>query len=88
MSERPRGPEGGDDLKDLLKEEISRGRRQPKSALSLARERMIRRIAQQLANPNCDLETYLQTIRDFGLTDESPEHRQLLALWRKRHGNV
>lgn len=89
MSERSRIPENnGEDLKDLLKEETSRGRKQPKKALSLERERAIRRIAQLLANPNCDRETFLETIREFGLTDESPEYRQLLALWRKRHGNA
>jgi hypothetical protein len=76
------------DLRNLLKEETSRGRKQPKRALSLARERMIRQVAQLLADPNCDRETFLETIREYGLTDESPEYRQLLALWRKRHGNA
>jgi len=76
------------ELNDVLQEDTSRGRKQPKKALSLERERAIRRIAQLLANPNCDRETFLETIHEFGLTDESPEHRQLLALWRKRHGNA
>ena len=76
-----------DDMRDVIKEETSRGRKQPKRALSIERERMIKRLAQLLANPNCDLETYEETIREFGLTDESPEYRRLLALWRKRHEN-
>lgn len=77
-----------DDMRDVIKEETSRGRKQPKKGLSIERERIIKRVAQLLANPNCDLETYEETIREFGLTDESPEYHQLLALWRKRHGNA
>jgi len=77
-----------DDMRDVIKEETSRGRKQPKKALSIERERIIKRVAQLLANPNCDLDTYEETIREFGLTDESHEYRQLLALWRKRHGNA
>ncbi len=41
---------------------------------------------QLLADPNWERETFLETIREFGLTDESPEYSQLLALSRKRHG--
>jgi len=74
------------DLDDVRAEETSRGRKQPKKSLSLERQRMIRRIAQLLADPNCDRETYLDVIREFGLTDADPEYPQLLALWRKRHG--
>jgi hypothetical protein len=73
-----------DSVHDVIREETSRGRKQPKKALSIERERTIRHIARLLAEPNCDRETFLQAIRDFGLTDESPEYRQLLALWRKR----
>jgi len=76
------------DLDDILTEETSRGKKQPKKALSLARVRMIRRVGQLLADPNCDRETFLETIREYGLQDESAEFRQLLALWRKRHGNA
>jgi hypothetical protein len=77
-----------ENMRDVIKEETSRGRKQPKKALSIERERIIKRAAQLLANPNCDRETYEETIHEFGLTDESPEYRQLLALWKKRHGNA
>lgn len=76
-----------DDMSDLLKEETSRGRKQPKKALSIERERMIGRISRLLANLNCERETYEETIRELGLTDESPEYCQLLELWKKRHRN-
>ena len=74
------------DLRDIQAEESTRGRKQPKRAVSLARERMIRRVAQMLANPDCDEDTFLGAIREFGLPEDSEEYRQLLALWRKRHG--
>jgi hypothetical protein len=74
------------DFSDVLAEETSRGRKQPKKSVSLERQRMIRRIAALLAKPDCDTEAYLETIHEFGLTDESPEYSQPLALWRKRHG--
>jgi hypothetical protein len=76
------------DQEDIQAEETSRGRKQPVKALSRERQRMIRRIAQLLANPNCDQETYLEAIRAFGLKDESEEFRQLLALWQRRRGNA
>jgi hypothetical protein len=74
------------DLRDIQIEESSRGRKQPKTAVSLERERKIRRIAQMLDHPNCDKETFVRTIRAFGISDQSAEFRELLALWRKRRG--
>ena len=75
------------DLRDLQAEEATRGRKQPKKALSLARQRMITRMARMLQDPRCDKETYLEVIREYGLREEPDEFRQLLALWRKRRGN-
>lgn len=75
------------DLRDIQTEETSRGKKQPKKALSLARRRMITEIARMLQDTRCDKETYLEIIREFGLQEGSEEFRQLLALWRKRRGN-
>jgi hypothetical protein len=75
------------DLRDIHAEETTRGRKQPKKALSLAHQRMITRIARMLQDPRCNKETYLEVIREFGLQEESDEFRQLLALWRKRRGD-
>jgi hypothetical protein len=77
----------GRDLRDIQIEETTRGRKQPKTVVSLERERKIRLIAQMLDDAKCDKHTYMQTIRAFGLKDESEEFRQLLALWQKRRGN-
>jgi len=75
------------DLRDIRAEETSRGKKQPKKVLSLARHRMIAEMARMLQDPRCDKETYLEVIREYGLQEESDEFRQLLALWRKRRGN-
>jgi hypothetical protein len=75
------------DLRDIHAEEAGRGRKHPKSALTLKRERTLRKIARALADPNCDEETYLAASRELGLTDESRELREILALWKKRRGN-
>ena len=75
------------DLRDIQAEETTRGKKQPKKALSLARQRMITQMARMLQDPRCDKETYLEVIREYGLPEESDEFRQLLVLWRKRRGN-
>jgi hypothetical protein len=75
------------ELQDIRAEETSRGKKQPKKALSLARRRMIAQMARMLQDPRCDKDTYLEVIREYGLPKESNEFRQLLALWRKRRGN-
>ncbi len=75
------------DLRDIQAEESTRGKKQPRKALSLVRQRMITRTARMLQDPRCDKETYLEVIREYGLREESDEFRQLLALWRKRRGN-
>jgi len=75
------------DLRDIQAEETTRGKKQPKKALTLARRRMIAEMARMLQEPRCDKETYLEVIREYGLPEESDEFRQLLALWRKRREN-
>jgi len=75
-----------EDFKDIMAEEITRGRRQPKRAVTLARERMIRKVADMLADPGCDKRTFLAVIRDYGIKEGSPEFLQLCDLWDARHG--
>jgi len=75
------------DLRDIQAEETTRGKKQPKKALSLARQRMITQMARMLQDPQCNKDTYLEVIREYGLREESDEFRQLLALWRQRRGN-
>jgi hypothetical protein len=75
------------DLRDIQAEETTRGKQQPKKALSLKFQRLIAQAARMLRDPRCDRETYLEVIREFELPEDSEEFRQLLALWRKRRGN-
>jgi hypothetical protein len=75
-----------ENLKDIITEETTRGRRQPKKAVTLARRRMIRRVADMLAQPGCDKRTFLAVIRDYGIKEGSPEFLQLCNLWDARHG--
>lgn len=77
-----------ENLPDVMAEERNRGRKQPKRAVSLARLRMIRRIAHMLADPNCDERTYLAAIREFGVKDGSSKFLQLVELWREHHGGT
>jgi hypothetical protein len=44
------------DLRDIRAEETTRGKKQPKKALSLARRRMIAEMARMLQDPRCDKE--------------------------------
>ena len=75
-----------EDFKDIIAEDMTRGRRQPKKAVSLARERMIRKVANMLADPYCDKRTFLGVIREYGIKEGSPEFLQLCEAWDDRHG--
>ncbi len=75
-----------EDFKDVMAEEMTRGRRQPKKAATLARQRMIRKVADMLADPGCDKRTFLGVIREYGIKEGSSEFLQLCELWDARHG--
>jgi hypothetical protein len=75
-----------EDFQDVMAEEIARGRRQPKRAVTLARQRIIRRAADMLADPGCEKRTFLAVIREYGIKEGSPEFLQLCELWDARHG--
>jgi hypothetical protein len=75
------------EFQDVRAEETTCGTRHPKRALSLAKDRSIRRVAQMLANPGCERDLFLDAIREFGLHEHSEEYQKLLALWERRHGS-
>lgn len=74
-----------DDLRDVIAEETSRGRRQPKRALSLERSRKIRAAALKLADKNCSEREYLEAIREI-VPDGSPEFLAAVELLRAHRG--
>ena len=75
-----------EDFEDLIAEETARGRRQAKKAVTLARQRMIRKVADMLADSRCEKRTFLAVIREYGIKEGSPEFLQLCELWDARHG--
>ena len=75
-----------DDLDDVIKEERSRGRRQPVRASSLADRRKVQKLAELLGKHDCDEREFLQAIRDLGLKDGSEPFLRLVALWREHRG--
>jgi hypothetical protein len=75
-----------EDFQDVVTEETARGRRQQKKAVTRARERMIRKVADILADRGCDKRTFLAVIREYGIIAGSPEFLQLCELWDARHG--
>jgi len=76
-----------DQLRDLMAEEGSRGRRRPVRALTLERRRRLNRTAQMLANRECGERDFLKVLReDFGLQDDSDEFRRLVKLWHDFRG--
>jgi hypothetical protein len=75
-----------EDLKDMMAEETSRGRRHQKKALTLAQERLITKVAAMLAHSGCEKRTFLAVIREYGIKEGSPEFLKLCALWDARHG--
>ncbi|HLW80369.1 MAG TPA: hypothetical protein VKU44_12310 [Terriglobia bacterium] len=54
------------DLQDVMAEEASRGRRQPKKLVTVERKRRIQRAAATLADANCTEDEYLEAIRELG----------------------
>ncbi len=75
-----------EELADMMSEEASRGRRHQKKAVTLARKRMIRKMAELLADRNCEKKTFLAVIREYGIEERSAEFLQLCELWDARHG--
>ncbi len=70
----------------LMVEETSRGRRRPIRAVSLTRQRMIRRLTYMLRNPGSSKRAFLAAIREYGIGEGSVEFLQLCELWDARHG--
>jgi predicted HAD superfamily phosphohydrolase len=76
-----------EDLRQVIAEESSRGRRQPVNAVSLAHKQRMKRLA-SLLEVGRDKNAYIAIIRDdFGLPEGSREFLQLLDVWHERHGH-
>jgi hypothetical protein len=77
------------DLKQVMAEERSRGRRHPVRAVTLETGRRISRAAAIIANQEFEKRDYLRLLReDFGLQDESPEFQEYEKLWNDYRGKL
>ncbi|MGH9427753.1 MAG: hypothetical protein ACRD2L_15800 [Terriglobia bacterium] len=75
-----------DDLKDVIAEETSRGRPQPKRVMSIEKKRKLQRAAARLADSNCTEREFLEAIRALGYEEGSPEFEKCVKLWREFRG--
>lgn len=76
-----------DDLRQMMAEERSRGKRHPVRAETLERERRIRKAAAALANREFEKRDYLKLLReDFELKDGSPEFQEYEKAWDEYRG--
>lgn len=71
-----------EDLRDVMEEEKSRGRRRPtEAAARRERARLLRGFRELLALD--DERAFCAAIRELGLKDGSPEFREALRIWRE-----
>lgn len=76
------------DLRDIMAEERSRGRRQPKKSISLRERRKLRRLFDLITDSDCDEREYLAAIRDLGPQEGTAEFLYFVQLWRDYRGKV
>lgn len=77
-----------EDLRDVMAEEGSRGKRKPIKAVTRERERRIREILRMLKDSQCTREEFLSAARDgLGLQEGSGRYRRLAKLWDDHHGS-
>ncbi len=77
------------DLRQIMAEEGSRGRRYPLRAATLETRRRISRAANFIAGKEYEKRDYLRLLReDFGLQDESPEFQEYEKLWDDYRGKI
>lgn len=76
------------DMQDVIAEETSRGTRRPIKAVTNNRARKIKKLADLLADENCDERAFMAAIRGYGLQENDERFAQAVKLWRQRHGKT
>jgi hypothetical protein len=74
------------EIQDVMAEESSRGRKQPKKLMTVERKRRIQRAAAQLGDSNCTKEEFMEAIRELGYEEGSKEFDACVKLWNSRRG--
>jgi len=75
------------DTLDVIREETSRSKRKTfKPTSVIERERRVRKLYEEMQNPNCSRRTFIELIRAFGLQEDSKQFQDLLNLFDDRKG--
>ena len=74
------------DLRDIMAEERSRGRKQPQKVISLLERRKLRRLFEMITDSRYDERDYLEAIRDLGPQEGTPEFLYFVQLWHDYRG--
>ena len=75
--------EADTDLRDVMAEETSRGRKRPKKVRSLEETRRLRNIARLVRRKGYTEEEFISDLSEFVPDTASPEFRKLLKIWRE-----
>jgi hypothetical protein len=70
------------DIRDVMKEERSRGRRPIDIEARREREELLRILRELLRER--DREGFLQAMRAYGWSDDSPEFQRALKIWHEK----
>ena len=73
------------ELLDVMTEEGSRGRRQPKKVTSLEEIRRLKNIARLVRRRGYTEEEFIDDLTEFVPRRESPEFQRFLKIWRDYH---
>jgi hypothetical protein len=74
------------ELRQVMAEEGSRRKRHPVKAVTLERQRRIRKAIEMLMNKGCEKRDYLSGLRDLGLKVGSPEFQKFETVWDEYRG--
>ncbi len=74
------------DIRDVMAEESSGGRRQPKKLMTVERKTRMQRAAAKLADGNCTEDDFLEVIRELGYEEGSKQLDACVKLWNSRRG--
>ena len=72
------------EIQDILKVEIHRGRRGVLDVEERRRKQRLQRLLLKLAE-ECDLDGFIETLPALGFEPGSPEHQSCVALWHEKN---
>ena len=70
------------DIKDVIRTEQSRGKKQPLSMLALKEERLLREMLKEILRPETTEDDFRDFMRALGHEPDSETFRRALPVWR------